>query len=445
MVIDQPITKDPLYVTRHPLIAKVVFERILTDPEERFQEYVRILDSLNIAFKTDRDAYRRLVRGRALLDLFPDHEMAEGIFRKAQDLAGDDAYVFHQHGVYELNRAKGSLDRAFEYLARAREMSPRDATIVHSLAEVELARSERARTAPEREYHREQGTKLANLVRDDPISGSFAYHTLIKISLGRLRDLLISKTAPSLEVENALREVEGLIELGLQKFPGSEFLITAEADLGSLVKDNERAKRALESAFRTNPRSPFIANRLAKAYLASGEERKALSVLEKALEESGGEKQLHFSMALLLMKRPQLDKIRILHHLRNSFTKGDQNREAKFWYAVFLFMEGTREKSQESKEIFRSLRELPIPRHQRAKMRHIWGDADGKPIPFVGRVMKKEASYGFIEREGSGDWIYVREENVVSELWGKLHTRDRVTFLIGFDYGGPTAIEVAQA
>lgn len=446
IVIDQPVTRDPLYVTRHPLIAQVVFERILTNPEERFQEYVRILDSLNVAFQTDRDAYRRLVRGRDLKELFPDHEMVEGIFRKAQEAAGDDAYLFHQHGVYELNRAGGSLDRAFEHLARAKEMSRGDVTIDHSLAEVELARSERAQTAPEREYHRQQATKLANLVRDDPVSGAFGYHTLLKISLGRLRDLLASEAAPlGLEVENTLREVEGLVELGLQKFPGSEFLLAAEADFGTLVMDHERAVRALENAFRTNPRSVFVANRLAKAYLTSGDEHKAFSVLERALQENPAEKQLHFSVAVLLMKRPQLEKNRILHHLRSSFTRGDQNHEAQFWYAVFLFMESDSEKSRQSKEIFGSLRGLPIPRSVRAKVRHVWSDGDGRPVAFVGRVMRKEASYGFIEREGTADWIYLSRERVVSELWRGLRIRDRVTFSIGFDYGGPTAVDVAQA
>lgn len=444
MVFEDTVLKDHLYIARHPLIAEVVFERILTDPEDRFREYIRILDSLNIAFKTDRDAYRRLVRGRVLLGLFPSHEMVEAIFRNSEELARDDPYLYHQHGTYELNRPDGNLNIAFEHFTRAKEMSRGNVTIVHSLAELELERAERAHTVLEREHYREQATKLANAVRNDPISGSYGYHTLLKIGLGRLRDLLSDAASSSQEIERALREVEGLLELGLQKFPDDEFILSAEADLGRLVRDHDRVIYALESAFRADPRSTFIANRLAKAYKAGGDRQNALATLNKAVEENPGDKQLHFSLALMLTEDVPLDRNQILHHLRRSFTKGDQNHEAQFWYAVFSFESGDRERLLESKDIFRNLRALPMPRQLRTRARRIWSDESGTALSFVGRIAKKEASYGFLEREGAGDWIYMRRENVSAELWKDLKVGDRVIFAIGFDYGGPTVVEVAR-
>ena len=62
---------------RHPEIAQIIFERILTDPIERFNEYVRILKQLNVSFSSDFRSFRKLVRAKSLHDLFPTDSVKE--------------------------------------------------------------------------------------------------------------------------------------------------------------------------------------------------------------------------------------------------------------------------------------------------------------------------------------------------------------------------------
>ena len=64
------IIRDYTYAARHPHIAQMVFERVLTNLNERYDVYLRSLRALNVDYRADRYAFRQMVRGRTLLELF---------------------------------------------------------------------------------------------------------------------------------------------------------------------------------------------------------------------------------------------------------------------------------------------------------------------------------------------------------------------------------------
>ena len=127
-----------------------------------------------------------------------------------------------------------------------------------------------------------------------------------------------------------------------------------------------RSKRRL----RGNEKSELIARRLARLLEAKDLIQPAIEVLQKALEFNPLNQRLHFYLAqLILRSRPDSttkNAASMLHHLQRSFTAGDQNHEARFWYARQLCLTGS---FQEAKPIFASLRALPLPFKQKHEPR----------------------------------------------------------------------------
>jgi hypothetical protein len=71
------------YRTRHQHIANEVFERVLVNPQDRFDKYVRILGALDIDYNSDRDAFIRMTNAKELKLLFTN----PGMIRQIYDVA----------------------------------------------------------------------------------------------------------------------------------------------------------------------------------------------------------------------------------------------------------------------------------------------------------------------------------------------------------------------
>lgn len=435
-----PIIKDYAYAARHPEIANIVFQRILTSPEDRFKEYTRMLSALNIAYASDRKAFRNLIKGRTLLDLFPNHDAVVQIYKLAFEIAPDEPYLLHQRGLYEMRRKNGNLTAAHEFLAKAAEIDTDNPTIIHSLAELAKIRADKAQTDLEKERYRQDAAEIAfSLINRR--GGAYGFHTLLKISLDRLRELLAGNTTREWELRETIEQAEKYLARALQMYPGDEYLLTAESDLGQLIRDEERALRALVDAFHANKRSPFIANRLARIYHDRDNCSKAIHVLEIAIDANRGEQGLHYALSKMLIDCQMTDSEKLLYHLRRAFTPGDRNHDAQFWYARYLFESLDKDKVRQSKEIFGALRNAPIPPKSRKMVRDIIVEG-GAPKVFRGTVAKREASYAFIERDGMGDWIFTHKEQLDPTVWSQVKSGRRVHFHIGFNFGGPIALEI---
>ena len=71
--------RDYVYRARHPHIADMVFIRVLSNVEERFDVYIRTLKALNVSYSTDWKAFWDMIRARNVLQLFPSYEMGQAI------------------------------------------------------------------------------------------------------------------------------------------------------------------------------------------------------------------------------------------------------------------------------------------------------------------------------------------------------------------------------
>ena len=433
-------SRDYVYVTRHPHIAGIVVARALARSTDKLDVYLQMINSMNIDYESDRRAFRKLVRGRSLLEEFPDHQMAETIYTHARLKVRDDSYLLHQIAIYEMNRPDGNLQEANDHLNRAKLLAPYDRTITHSLAELQLRRADEARTTLEFHRYIRKAQNLARSLTGASSVVSHGFHTLAKAHIAKLRKMTSgeNENATDIGVTDTIKEVEAVIQEGLQRFPGDSYLLAAESDLGDLLSDDARSMSALKTAFDNNPHNPFIVVRLAKNLLSKNEMDEARIVYKRALEAGVVDKHVHFNYAKLLIDSNDANGMEIEYHLRRAFTDGDRNAEAQFWYARQLYTNGAME---DSKVRFRQLRHVRGNPITKRKVRGVIAD-NGQEKKFTGSVAYSVADYGFVTRDGLGDGVFLHPNNTEPSIWNDLERGARITFSIGFNYWGATAINI---
>ena len=432
---------DIVYVTRHPHIAEIVVSRALTRPDEKLDMYLKMVNSLNVDYDSDWRAFRRLVRGRSILAEFPDHQHAQRVYNAARFKVRDDSHLFHQMAIYEMNRPNGNLDDAYEHLSQAKRIAPHRRAITHSLAELQLRRAENSRTELEFNKYLLGAERIAGTLIGPSAIVSHGYHTLSKARLAKLNKLLASgeNDGPSdLSISEAVKDVEDIIQQGLQQFPDDPYLLTSESDLANLLSDNDRSVRALKIAFDNNDQDPFIAVRLAKLLSRTNAIEEALEVYKSSLASGSADKRIHFNYAKLMIDQGLGNDTDIEYHLRRSFTDGDANTEAQFWHARQQYVN---DRIDEAQTRFRRLRYARVNPVVKRKIRGVLA-GDGQIKRFTGRVERRFSDYGFVLRDGTADLLYLNVNNVDSAVWENLGRNTRVSFAIGFNFWGAAAIDI---
>jgi cold shock CspA family protein len=433
---NDPVSRDHVYVARHTHIAEIVFDRAFKTQEDRFNEYVSILNHINIDYAPDRRAFSGLMRGKTILDLFPNHELASKLYDLANQAAESDYHLRQQEAIYEMNRPHGNLKEVLHLLTMAKELAPYDKSVQHSLAEYYLRAADHARSDLEKDSLRDDAIKICAKLRKWGPDNAYPFHTLVKLHIAKLRDLLkrpVESVADS-EVEGVLKDAEIVLREGLQRFPGDSHLLSVEADLANVLVDSERALTSMEKAFAGNRRLSHIAARLARLYERASRRSDSLAVLRQALEANANDKQLHFAYAQLLLKKPEdATDGEITYHLKRSFSPGDTNHEARLLYGRQLYLSGDIEGS---KSIFNELRNARIAPQFKDKIQHPLDQS------LYGSVRRKEASYCFISRDGTADWIYAHIAKMSETVWRALTVGERVSFKLGFSCKGPSAFDI---
>jgi hypothetical protein len=423
---------DHVYVARHPHIAQIVFERVLRDSEDRFDLFTRILKELNIDYSTDMRAFRLMIRGRTLVEVFPNYEHVRLIYEYAFNVAGEDPYLFHQRAIYEMNRPNGNLQNAQIDLQKALSLRPSDHTVRHSLGELSLRFAERATSNLQRVSYLKQAAKLAAAsIKDDP-SNSHGYHTLIKSQLGYVECLLSGGEADAQLLEMGVGRAERALRDALQQFPNNSIILADEAELAKLLHDDSRILKSLEKASEYNPRNSSVAIALAKHYSERGQPSFARKVLEASLGANPGDRSLHFAFAKLLVDSEPSNHETILYHLSRSYTDGDRNYLARILHGRELYVA---DKIQDCAEFFEATRQLQSPPAVRDNIQF--------PLPerFTGEVTKSSPFYSFVSRDIYRDTVFLHRWNA-PDIWDRIRDGVRLSFRIGFTLRGVNAFDV---
>lgn len=419
---------DFSYESRHPHIAEIVFENVLSDARQRYDEYVRIINALDTGYASDQNAFRSLLRSKDLSKLFPDPEMVRRLYAVARKRYPNDAPLLQQAATYEMGIISGQLESAGDLLNQARALAPHNRSIGHSIAELALRRSERAPEAQKVRLRNEARALLKTQLTGE--ATAYTYHSLLKIDLAELREMMSGSASDDATLQRKIRDVEQAVSVALQRIPNDDYILSAEATFAQLINNEPRAIQALKRAFAENKSSPYIAMRLAKTLAGMGMKNESQATLREYLDLAPQDKDVHFEYALSLMHTDSGKHAEILHHLRQSFTRGDTRFEAQFWYARAQFLNGD---TQEAGNIFRELREVVsggrnTPRGQVSDTR------------YSGAVESVESNYCYVTRDGKGDRIFAHASGGHRVPLSSLRHGKRVTFNLAFNLRGPIAL-----
>jgi len=429
---------DMVYITRHRQIAEIVFSEVLRTKQLKFDEYYRLLSFLDIDYENDRNAFLSMINAKNLMDLFSDPEMIRELYKVAIGKNSRDAKLLQQNAIFEMSARGGDIKKSEQLLNEATKIHKNINIIQHSFVELALNKAERSRNQLEINSSLIEGEKKAQALINKNKYEPYPYHSLLKINLFKLKNAISGEDAPT--IERIIKETEELFNKVNQIFPHEEFLLEAESKFNAILQNSPKAIDLLEQAYNLNKRSPYLCLRLADVYEKNDDFGKAIDTLEETLRIIPNDKDINFKYALVLIKYKPEDLTTIQHHLKRSFTKGDNRYQAQFWYARTIYLIG---EIEDAKQIFNDLSKVKttqlIKNMPRAKVRK-----NGDLIRFKGIISTIESQYGFINRDKIGDDIFFyKYQNKHSEnTWNSLAKNKRVSFNLAFNYKGPIAVNI---
>ncbi|GBE38086.1 hypothetical protein BMS3Bbin08_00688 [bacterium BMS3Bbin08] len=443
------ISRDYVYRSRHPLIAKFVFEQALPKPNERQNQIIRMLKYMNVDFKWDKEAFSYLIKGRELAVLFSNRILADQIYNVASETGADLAHIYHQKAIFELNHPSGSASKALGIIQEAESLDKRHLqTLLHTKGLILRKLATESRSDLEKNKYRKDAK---NIFRKQLLASvtSHPYYSLVQVlldeikdkndELRKLRETDNDSTLTERVLTDLISQAEDTLSSGIQKFPEDAFLLTVQADLSELLKDEPTVIKALESAFRTNPNSDIVASRLAKQYIKKNDTEGAIKILNRSLEYNTGSKLIHSLLAKTYsLIGEEANKETISHHLKRSFTEGDTNYESQILYARHEFLYGDR---AESKRIFNILKNHRFPPQFRNRY---WGevkDSNGKLIKYTGFITALHDNFCFVYVSTLGESIFIHYSQFSSSIWEQLTKNTNAEFNIAFTVRGPNGIK----
>jgi tetratricopeptide (TPR) repeat protein len=238
-----------------------------------------------------------------------------------------------------------------------------------------------------------------------------------------------------------IKDAEQEIRRAQQLYPEDADIHQTEWRLGILLEQGDRALRALERAWKAQPRGPGVGIQLAKAYAARGDVDRAKDVLQTTLERSSDDKATHFELAKLLLRSEKDVPPRVGEHLARSYAVGDRNFEARHLYAQYLFMVGQGKSAQ---DLFDELDRRAPPEFRSSF--NVAESAVSRRLPaYVGWVSKRDETYIFIRSSVYPKDIYANESHSAEAEWQAVRQGAEVTFRTRFKRNGPVAFDVRLA
>ncbi len=443
-------SRDYVYRSRHPLIAEFVFRQALPDPIERAAQITRIIRHMDTDYESDSIAFSQLIRGRILSDLFADKALVRQIFDAALESGAPAEYINHQNAVFELHHPHGSMRTAMHAILEAERLATgHDRSIQHTKAMILRRLALDSDHSLERDKYRTEA-KLILRKLQGTARQSHPFDTYGRLLLDELRDRVQSSSdanglgndeLTSRSFAEVIRLIEECLLTGLQRFPGDDHLLALEADFAHILKDEPRTLKSLEAAVRSNPGRPFIAVRLAATYRTVNRLDDALTVLRACLQLNPSSKECHLELAHILMYQNEFsNRAEIQHHLKRSFTDGDTNFDAQYWYARHQLLHGDLEQGLAQ---FKKLADLRTASSYKNRVRGMMLSQEGNNAIVSGYVRHIGNGYCFASSAELRFDVHIRESAFDEKDWGALQGGSKIRFEVGFSLRGPAGLHAS--
>lgn len=429
---------DIVYSTRHPFIAQIIFEQLLKGEQERYDEYIRILQNINIDYKSDWFAFKDITNARNLNEIFNDPIRINNIYNLAEDISPDNPKLIQQRGIFDMISRSGNLFSAEKRLKKASALAPNDSRISHSLAEMSFKKAEISKVQIEQNKYLDEAEEICRKIIKQNKDESYSYHTLLKISLLKFNNSLKNNLSSS-SIEKRMKDMEKVINEAKQFFPSHEFILEIEAKFNEALDNEPKAIELLKKAFDANKASPYLAIRYAKLLEQQNQIEIAINALSETLELNPNNRDVNYQLASLKRRNDPLNFDSYIYLYRRAFTKGDTRYEAQFWYARSMYLNGDFEKG---KEIFKDLSIARMSPMAKNRTRGILRKGN-KQENFTGVIARQENSYAFIQRDRFGDDIFFHRSPSI-ENWYQFKVGVKVKFNLAFNYKGPICINVKR-
>ena len=333
-----------------------------------------------------------------------------------------------------MKRANANFDRAHDLLSKAKSLLANDRSIIHSFSELEMFRAHASKNKTERDRHISEARNYALKLTGKSAESSHGYSTIVRLELEKFIEVMRRSDSTDEDVALAAKTVEQALTNGLEQFRNDEHLLTAEAEFSRLLNDKTRAMNALQSAYKINSASPYVARALSRLHETRLDFKSAREVLTQSLQLLPGEKGLNAGLARLLDTRFPEEPGAAESAWRRSFTAGDTNYTSQFWYARRLYLN---QKFEESRAMFVDLKNARVGRQVKLEIAGWIHEAKRHKI-FSGKVDRLEDDYGLVIPDGQSRTIYLSRSEVDAKAWPKLRVGSSVKFRMGFNYMGPT-------
>ncbi|WP_407558117.1 P-loop NTPase [Vibrio parahaemolyticus] len=438
VVVRQDKNGDYFYTARHSEIAEIVFNRALIEQSDRYQEYISIIRKLNTSYQTDKYIFRGMVKAKSLEGLFSDLSDVRAIYEYAQDNLGEDPYILQQMANYERLRPNGNLDKAIEYLKKAKEIAHYDSSIIHTLSVIWREKSKSTQDLHERRKYRAESRSFLDEIERTWGQSSHSSVTRLELLIDEFTDALGDDYINDKTFRDSIRDIQKFISIARQKFPNDSHISMLESKFADICNDTPNVIKNLENAFEDSDKEPFIAIRLSELYIKSEEIPKARLVLEKALERRRGNKEINFKYAELLRIHTNYDSSDLLYYYQRAFSPEDKNYIAKFWYARFAYTSGEEDLRRDATKLFTNLRSAKIAYDAKHEVRDFEYNVSRTEYSVVeGIIIRISRDSGFVKLDRCGSEIFMHKNNNSELLWDALLIGDRLSFNLGFTFSGP--------
>lgn len=373
--------------TRHRTIAQIVWERC-GNAGEREKLLLSALTSLNLNYRSDREAFDHFVRSDRIVDSIRTLEGKTQFFDAAARKDPDNPYV-KQHYARMLLREKrpelalGQIDLGLKLNPNARVLRHSKGLILCQMAltieSIEVARKRLVQS--EDEFRR----CIATHNRDD-----YSYQGLAELYLGWAKRIGISDEAASY-----IAKAEDVINEGLKLVRTRDSLWVVSSEIQKWLGDQPARLKALEKAVSENPGSIIAPYLLGRAYRRIGQIGKAIDVLRNLVVKNPNEFRptVEYALSLVENGEPYSKAIAVLN-LSTLYGLSDPRFVATLGGMLFMNGEFTA-----ADKIFAECikQEFPATESQRIQFRPNSPNDRTKPLRLSGKVISVKAGYAFIQ------------------------------------------------
>ena len=433
---------DKIYKTRHPRVAELVFRQVCDTDRAKVDQFVRLINGLDVGYTSDSRVLESICRGRTLAENFNAAAGVREVYEAAISVAPKQNYLYQQWAIFESNHLEGDINRAEELAEIASEAEPRSMTFIHTRAEVARKRANRETSTVLKEQLRRQSRQLLDRMSTNDRFARSTYCKLLVDETTELSEELDDTENSSRDryFAEKLKDTETTLARAQQDFPDDAEMSEVEARLWKGMKDRTKAMAALARAWKKMPRGMGTAVRLGKLHAATGRPEREHEILIEALDRSPDDKEVHYALALHYLAKDDLDLASAERHLAGSFTLDDQNFEARHMLAQFMFLKG---EVLRSESLFQDINKRAPKTFRRFAPKS--DNLITEKLPrYTGTIDQVKEGYFFIRTGAYPSKVFAHRSEFDDSEVDDIEVGVEVNMKIRFNRSGPVGVDVKR-